>query len=138
MPHGGGRGAGRVGDQAYTPADSHSCSACPHPASGGASTGSGNVLINHLPAVRVGDEGSHGSCCDAQSWRAVSGAPTVLINDQPVHRIGDRSQHCGGRGRLIEGSANVIVGNFGSRSAEHPDGVVLLLADPNPLDGNST
>ena len=53
-------GAGRRGDKAQVPSDSHGCTGCPHPALGPAVCGSSNVNINGIPALRVGDQGIHG------------------------------------------------------------------------------
>jgi hypothetical protein len=70
------------------------------------------VNINGKPALRVGDKGTHAACCGSNTWKAVKGAPRVLINGRAVHRIADKTQHCGGSGRLIEGSPDVIVGDY--------------------------
>jgi uncharacterized Zn-binding protein involved in type VI secretion len=43
-------------------------------------------------------------------WSASAGSQTVFINGKPAHRKDDQTRHCGGSGKLIEGSANVIVG----------------------------
>jgi hypothetical protein len=42
---------------------------------------------------------------------ATEGASSVLINGRKTHRLGDLTQHCGGAGRLIEGSPDVIIGD---------------------------
>jgi uncharacterized Zn-binding protein involved in type VI secretion len=34
-----------------------------------------------------------------------------MINSKPAHRMGDATKHCGGSGKLIAGSSNVIVGD---------------------------
>lgn len=107
--------AGRLGDKAQVPADSHGCPGCPHPAIGPAIDGSGNVNINGQPALRVGDKGVHAACCGPNTWEAVQGAPGVFINGRAAHRMGDPNQHCGGAGKLVEGSSNVLIGNFTGR-----------------------
>jgi outer membrane protein OmpA-like peptidoglycan-associated protein len=61
------------------------------------------------PALRLGDPGIHAACCGTNTWKADAGSMTVFINGKPAHRMNDRTQHCGGIGRLIEGSPNVIV-----------------------------
>lgn len=104
---------GRLGDSSLAPADAHGCLACPHPASGPATSGSPDVLVNGLPALRVGDSGSHAACCGPNTWTAVAGSASVLINGRPAHRQGDQTQHCGGVGTLLVGSANVLVGTQG-------------------------
>jgi uncharacterized Zn-binding protein involved in type VI secretion len=101
---------GRVGDNAFVPADAHGCPACPHPATGPATVGSPNVLVNGLPVLRLGDSGVHAACCGPNQWKAAKGSSTVFVNDKPAHRMGDTTSHCGGVGNLIVGSANVIVG----------------------------
>jgi uncharacterized Zn-binding protein involved in type VI secretion len=36
---------------------------------------------------------------------------TVLINNKGAHRMGDMTKHCGGVGKLITGSTDVLVGD---------------------------
>jgi uncharacterized Zn-binding protein involved in type VI secretion len=102
---------GRLGDKSHAPADAHGCVACPHPVIGPAIQGSPDVLVNNQPALRVGDKGIHAPCCGANMWTAVKGSATVFINNMPAHRMGDDDQHCGGMGKLIEGSSDVFVGD---------------------------
>jgi len=104
-------GIGRLGDKSYVAADVHGCPACAHTAVGPAITGSGDVLVNNKPALRVGDQGIHSACCGANTWEAVSGSRSVMINHQPAHRLGDQDRHCGGMGQLIEASSDVLVGD---------------------------
>ncbi len=101
---------GRVGDNAMCPADVHGKPCCPHPTTGPASAGSPDVLINGIPALRVGDTGVHAACCGPNKWEAVKGSGTVFINGKPAFRLGDTTKHCGGVGNLIVGSPTVIVG----------------------------
>lgn len=103
-------GQGRLGDKSFVPADAHGCPACPHPAIGPAIAGSADVLVNGRPALRQGDNGVHAACCGPNTWSAQGGSSTVKINGKGAHRMGDADQHCGGTGKLIEGSADVIVG----------------------------
>jgi uncharacterized Zn-binding protein involved in type VI secretion len=103
-------GQGRLGDKAAIPADSHGCPGCPHLAMGPAVSGSPNVFINGRPALRVDDTGIHAACCGNNQWTAETGSQTVFINGMNCHRIGDFTSHCGGKGQLIEGSTDVIVG----------------------------
>lgn len=113
--------AGRKGDAAHCPADSHGCPACPHDVTGPAVEGSGDVLINGRLALRVGDRGSHGACCGPNQWQATGGAPGVLINGRRAHRVGDDVAHCGGSGVLVGGSGDVIIGDLaGGAAAEVP------------------
>lgn len=102
--------AGRLGDRAHAPICAHGCPACPHPVIGPAVVGSGDVLINGRPALRIGDMGTHAVCCGPNIWNAQSGSGTVLINGKGAFRLGDLSKHCGGLGQLIEGSMDVIIG----------------------------
>lgn len=101
----------RLGDFSKVPADTHhKCPRCPHVCVGPAETGSLNVIVNALPALRVTDRGIHSHCCGPNTWVAVAGSKTVLINNLPAHRLGDLDQHCGGPGFMIMGSTNVLVG----------------------------
>lgn len=101
---------GRLDDKSKVPSDSHGCPKCPHTCVGPAVNGSPNVEVNTKKALRVGDPGTHSSCCGANKWKASKGSATVTINGKPAHRKGDDVEHCGGKGQLIEGSANVLVG----------------------------
>lgn len=100
---------GRLGDKSQVMADAHGCPACPHPAVGPAIIGSPDVKVNGRPALRVGDHGMHTACCNSNTWIAKAGSPTVFINNKAAHREGDEVTHCGGKGKLIEGSPNVFV-----------------------------
>ena len=100
----------RFGDQSLVPADSHGCKKCPHTAKGPATTGSPDVWVNGLPALRVGDTGTHSSCCGPNTWIATKGSRAVLINGMQAHRLLDEDQHCGGKGFMLEASENVFVG----------------------------
>jgi uncharacterized Zn-binding protein involved in type VI secretion len=100
----------RLGDKSNVPADAHGCPACPHPCVGPAIIGSPDVMVNGLPAIRVGDKGIHAACCGTNMWTAQQGSTTVKINGQDAHRQGDPDTHCGGSGQMIEGSTNVMTG----------------------------
>ena len=39
------------------------------------------------------------------------GSGTVFINGKAAHRNGDATKHCGGQGKLIQGSADVNIGD---------------------------
>lgn len=101
---------GRVGDQAEVPSDSHGSICCAHGCVGPGTDGSPDVLVNGMPALRLGDPGVHSGCCGDNTWKAVAGSSGVFINGKKAHRKGDATQHCGGSGKLIEGSGDVIVG----------------------------
>jgi uncharacterized Zn-binding protein involved in type VI secretion len=100
----------RLTDMANVPADAHGCPLCPHPATGPAIAGSPNVLVNSLPALRVGDRGVHIACCDGNTWAPTKGSSSVLINNIPAVRLGDTTGHCGGVGQMIGGSPTVMTG----------------------------
>ena len=100
----------RIGDKSFCPADAHGTPACPRTVIGPAIQGSPDVLVNFLPAVRVGDKGVHAACCGPNMWKAAAGSATVFVNHKPVHRMGDQDAHCGGTGELIQGSPDVIAG----------------------------
>ena len=103
-------GQARLGDKSQVPSDAHGCIACPHTCVGPAVAGSPDVKVNGKPAIRVGDNGVHSSCCGGNTWVAQAGSGTVFINNQAAHRLGDADTHCGGSGKMIEGSSNVITG----------------------------
>lgn len=101
---------GRLGDKAKCDADAHNCPGCAHTVVGPAVVGSSDVNVNKQPALRLQDTGTHAACCGAATWFAAKGSSTVFINGKPAHRKGDETIHCGGKGTLIEGSNNVMVG----------------------------
>ena len=61
-------------------------------------------------ALRKDDLGIHAVCCGPNMWQANAGSGTVFINGKAAHRKGDATKHCGGQGKLIQGSDDVIVG----------------------------
>ena len=101
---------GRLGDMSQVPVDSHGCPACPHPCTGPAIGGSPDVFTNNMPSLRVDDPGVHAACCGPNTWTCQQGSATVFINNKAAHRMGDADKHCGGMGKLIGGSSNVITG----------------------------
>jgi uncharacterized Zn-binding protein involved in type VI secretion len=103
-------GQGRLGDLSQINADAHGCPACPHPCVGPAIAGSPDVNVNGMPALRVDDPGMHAACCGPNTWTAQAGSATVFINGKKAHRQNDADKHCGGMGKLITASANVITG----------------------------
>jgi uncharacterized Zn-binding protein involved in type VI secretion len=103
-------GQARIGDRALG-IDGHRCNACPHVVSGPATQGSADVIVNGKPAVRKGDGGVHSACCGSNTWTAQGSSPTVTINGKQAFRQIDQTDHCGGKGKLIQASGNVIVGN---------------------------
>ncbi len=103
-------GQGRLGDQAQIQQDAHGCPGCPHPGVGPSIAGSPDVFVNGRPALRKDDLGIHAVCCGPNMWQANAGSGTVFINGKAAHRNGDATKHCGGQGKLIQGSDDVIVG----------------------------
>lgn len=107
-----GQPVSRLGDHAYCPLDTHGCPSCPHPVFGPSISGSPDVIVNGQPVLRVGDVGIHRTCCSEGQWVAVEGSAGVFFNDLPVVRQGDETMHCGGTGVMIQGSANVSIGDI--------------------------
>lgn len=74
--------------------------------------GSPNVLINFLPAMRVGDAYVPHPCpvCPAPPHprSLAAGSGTVMINNMPAGRVGDAIS-CGGNHTM--GSPNVLIGD---------------------------
>jgi uncharacterized Zn-binding protein involved in type VI secretion len=100
----------RLGDKSQVPADAHGCVACPHSCIGPAVKGSPDVMVNNRPAIRATDNGIHAACCGPNTWIAQQGSGVVIINGLKAHRLGDADQHCGGMGKMVEGSDDVITG----------------------------
>ncbi len=91
-------------------------SICAHNPEGPAISGSENVLVNGMPALRVGDVGVHSSRESTHEWIAAQGAPCVLINNRRAHRYKDRTFHCDSgtdsHGETVTGSRDVLVGDW--------------------------
>lgn len=100
----------RLGDKSQVPACAHGCPACPHPAVGPIIQGSANVFANGLPVARQDDPGIHAACCGPNTFTAQQASTSVFVNGKGVHRQGDVDRHCGGIGKMIEGSPNVSAG----------------------------
>ena len=101
-------GAVRLGDIALVTGDAHSCSICPHVASGPAIDGSNNVFINSKNAVRKNDRGIHAVCCGNNTYTADQGSNNVYVNSKPLVRMSDKTKHCGKTsGKFITSSPNV-------------------------------
>lgn len=101
----------RLGDQSQVPSDSHGCPGCAHSCIGPSIQGSPNVNVNGKPALRApGDPGTHSSCCGPNTWQTVMGSGTVNINGKKAVRKGDQTQHCGGVGKMVDGSGDVNTG----------------------------
>src|SRR5262249_24617372 len=106
------------------------CPACPHPGKGPAIAGSPNVFVNGRPAVRVKDAGIHKACCGPNMWTAMTGSNTVFINGRPAHRRGDKTLHCGGLGRMAQGSGTLFVGDSTSAGRSGSPQPSLLSGSP--------
>ncbi|WP_163323518.1 PAAR domain-containing protein [Draconibacterium mangrovi] len=65
--------------------------------------GSPTVLIEGLPAARVGDMAT----CSGPPDTIIMGSGTVLIGGMPAARVGDLTAH---GGSIIMGSSTVIIG----------------------------
>lgn len=102
----------RLTDKSQVPGDAHGCPACAHPCIGPAISGSTDVFVNNLPALRGegADNGIHSSCCGPNTWVTKAGSGTVKINGKKAARLGDATVHCGGNGKIVDGSSNVITG----------------------------
>ena len=69
--------------------------------------GSSDVLINGIPAARVGDAVTPHTCVVTHPGTIAIGSSTVFINGVPAARIGDPID-CGST--LVGGSSNVNIG----------------------------
>jgi uncharacterized Zn-binding protein involved in type VI secretion len=88
--------------------DNHTCPMVdpgPKPHVGGPviAPGCPTVLVEDLPAARVGD----GAMCAGPPDVIVMGAPDVLIGDRPAARVGDPTAH---GGVLVSGATTVLIG----------------------------
>ena len=108
--------------------DVHGCPACPHhDVQGPAISASANVFINAIPALRIADIGMHMACCGSNMWKITGASAQVFVNGSPIVRLGDPTLHCGGIGKMIEASGNVVDGSpmalkgvFGPLPAQPP------------------
>src|SRR5260221_12043486 len=86
--------------------------------------GSPNILINGLPAARVGDPVS---CRMATGSAPVisEGSSTVFFNGKPAARMGDKISN---GGSIVNGSGNVFIGDGGAMISIG-DGVNVSIGD---------
>ena len=92
---------------------------CHHPPSP-AIEGSPNVVINGLPAVRLGDSFAMHACPahgGLHPRALATGSSSVIINGKPAGRLGD-SIDCGGA--VMTGSANVLIGEDAFGGSRQP------------------
>jgi uncharacterized Zn-binding protein involved in type VI secretion len=127
---GGMPGVSRLGDRAKAPVDVHGCPACPHDVLGPSISASSNVYVNGAPALRQGDLGMHTSCCGTNMWKVIAASGAVFVNGSAMVRKGDPTMHCGGIGKMIDASGNVVDGS--PLVTPGPFGVPLL--PPLPMN----
>jgi uncharacterized Zn-binding protein involved in type VI secretion len=89
-------------------ADMHTCpmvnpNGSPHVGGPVLPAGSPTVLINGMPAARIGDMAT----CAGPPDAIAAGSGTVLIGGAPAARLGDATAH---GGTIVAGSANVLIG----------------------------
>jgi len=113
----GGKRAVRLGDEVSCEYDTHGAPCCPHPVKGRVATGASTVLIEGMPAARVGDVGIVGACCGSNSLKLASGSETVLIEGARAARRGDSTIHCGGAGGTLETGSQTVLVEGGGRGA---------------------
>ncbi len=65
--------------------------------------GAPTVLIEGLPAARVGDM----AACSGPPDTIIQGSSTVIIEGMPAARLGDATAH---GGQILGGSATVMIG----------------------------
>ncbi len=65
--------------------------------------GAPTVLIEGLPAARMGDMAT----CSGPPDTIIQGSATVLIEGKPAARMGDMTSH---GGQIVAGSGTVIIG----------------------------
>ncbi|MBS2021967.1 MAG: PAAR domain-containing protein [Deltaproteobacteria bacterium] len=118
--------AARLGDNAQIQQDAHGCPSCPHPGTGPITAASPDVFVNKRPAGRVDDLGLHAVCCGPNIFQVAKGSPDVYVNGKPFARNGDKTTHCGGNGKIIEGSPDVMV-NDGASAANLADYIINAL-----------
>ena len=85
--------------------DMHACplvSGSPHVGGVIGPPGTPTVLINSVPAVKLGD-----TCICTGPNKIAKGSATVLFENKPAARFGDLTAH---GGPITSGSPNVIIG----------------------------
>ena len=90
-----------VGNYSQCPFYTRGCPACPHMPEGPIMSGSPTVLIDGLPAARLGDTGMAGPVCGPAEFVIVEGDPDVIIDGKPAARFGDRTDHSGFAGEVV-------------------------------------
>jgi len=98
--------AARLTDMHACPMQTPAVVPIPHVGGPIAFQGAPTVLINGLPAARVGDV----AICVGPPDVIVAGSPTCLIAGMPAARMGDSTAH---GGSIVAGSPNVMIGDSG-------------------------
>jgi uncharacterized Zn-binding protein involved in type VI secretion len=119
--------ASRLGDTAEIQADAHGCPGCPHPGKGPLVNVSTDVFINGRGAARLDDLGIHAICCGPNIFQCAKGSPTVYVNNKPLMRIGDQTKHCGGDGKVTDGSPDVFSDDSGADAKSLGDYLIAAL-----------
>ncbi len=109
----------RLGDWSYCATSAKGCPACPHPVVGPAIQGSPDVLIDNLPAVRVGDWGVSAADCGPNTWQALEGDPEVTVHGVPLVRIGDATNHAMTPGKMIMGAPGSELADLAQYALDH-------------------
>ncbi len=101
-------GISRLGDNARVEHHTHEKGCCPQNAVGPAISASSNVIVNGVPALRLGDLGVHVSCCGPNLWTVIAASGQLFLNGSPAVRLGDTTLHCAiTQGKMIEASGDV-------------------------------
>ena len=84
---------------------------CPHAVRGELTNGSSNVIIEGIPAVRVGDN-EDCNCPHSGIGAVSSGSGSVFINGRPAARVKDGTTcyFCFLEGSIVDGAQTVFVG----------------------------
>nr|WP_272422212.1 peptidoglycan-binding protein [Polyangium jinanense] len=53
----------------------------------------------------------------------------MLINNRRAHRMGDVDEHCGGRGKMVQGSPDVLIGDHVSTDEQKTHAPRIVLKD---------
>jgi len=96
-------GAARVGDMHTCPMSSPTTPPVPHVGGPVMPPGCPTVLIENMPAARMGDM----LTCTGPPDSIIKGSATVMIGGQPAARVGDTTAH---GGSITLGSFTVIIG----------------------------
>ncbi|PPC76535.1 hypothetical protein C4K68_14945 [Pokkaliibacter plantistimulans] len=91
---------------------------------GPVNAGSSDVMIEGMPAARVGD---NLVCQKGPPDTINAGSSTVRINGQPAARMGDSTAH---GGKILAGAASVRIGDssYSSSGGSSPEGRITELA----------